>query len=135
MGRSASLLASVVRKASRSSWMGTSVLMVTRNLENLICSMFSSTFFFIAPFSWSVFSSRLSIEPNWLISFTAVFSPTPGQPGTLSAVSPIRPRRSMTWSVLLMPYFSQTSVGPSFSMPAAPCPGRRMNIPGRTSWA
>ena len=133
MERKASLLGGVVRRELRSSSTGTSVLMVTRNFENFICSVFSSTFFFIAPFSWSVLANRLSIDPNWLMSFTAVFSPTPGHPGTLSAVSPIRPNRSITWSVCVMPYLAHTSAGPNFSMPAAPWPGRRMKTPGRTN--
>lgn len=53
-------------------------------------------FFFSAPFSLSVCASSCSTPPNSLISFTAVFSPTPGHPGMLSAESPISPRRSIT---------------------------------------
>jgi len=49
------------------------------------------------------------------MSFTAVFSPTPGQPGKLSAESPIRASRSTTVCVVGMPYFSHTSRGPIVS--------------------
>ena len=55
------------------------------------------------------------MDPNSVMSFTAVFSPTPGQPGKLSAESPISANRSMTWSVDSMPYFAHTSSGPIFS--------------------
>ena len=47
----------------------------------LMSSTCSSTFFFIAPFSWSMLASKFSMLPNSLMSFTAVFSPTPGHPG------------------------------------------------------
>ncbi len=124
--RSVSRLGADILSASRSRSIGTSVLIVTRNFENSICSLFSSTFFFNAPFSSSVRASRLSIDPNCVMSFTAVFSPTPGQPGTLSDVSPIRPSRSITCVVDSMPYFSHTSFSPIFSMPADPWPGRSM---------
>ena len=48
--------------------------------------------------TWSAFSSAPSKEPYFFISFTAVFSPTPETPGTLSELSPINPRRSIIFS-------------------------------------
>ncbi len=94
---------------------GTSVLMVARNFENSICRALSSIFFFSAPFSLSVLAKRFSIEPKSFISFTAVFSPTPGHPGILSILSPMSARRSITWAVELIPYLRQTSSGPRSS--------------------
>ena len=44
---------------------------------------------------WASTSSSLSYCPS---SLSAVFSPTPGMPGMLSELSPIRPFRSGTWS-------------------------------------
>ena len=100
---------------SISSWIGTSILIVARNLEKVINSLLVSTFVFKAPFSWSVCSSRFSILPNSAISFWAVFSPTPGHPGMLSELSPISPKRSITWSTDVRPYLSSTSGTPIIS--------------------
>ena len=58
MGRRRFLSACVLSSCFRSREMGTSVLIVTRNLEKRICSAFSSTFFFSAPFSSEVVSRR-----------------------------------------------------------------------------
>ena len=82
--------------SSQFSSIGTSVRMVAKNFDILISSTAASTFSLSFPFIWLVCSSILSIDPNWLISFAAVFSPTPGQPGKLSAVSPISANRSIT---------------------------------------
>ena len=101
--------------ASRSRVMGTSVRMVARNFDMRMSSTAASTFSRSFPLILSEWSRRLSMEPNSLMSLAAVFSPTPGQPGKLSAESPMRARRSMTWAVLETPYFSQTSRGPIFS--------------------
>ena len=109
---SSSSLGSFTLSSSMLSEMFTSVLMVARNFENRIFSVFSSTFFFRAPVSRWVFCSSCSMEPNCFISFTAVFSPTPGHPGILSAVSPISPSRSITCEVLLISYFCFTSSTP-----------------------
>ena len=56
-------------RASISSWIGTSILMVARNFENVIISRLVSTFVFNAPFSWSVCSNRFSMLPNSETSF------------------------------------------------------------------
>ena len=111
--------------ASSSYSTGTSVFIVARNLENSICSLFSSTFFFIAPLSDSVLASRFSMLSYSVSSFTAVFSPTPGHPGMLSELSPMSPRRSITWSTRLSPHFSSTSFSPKVSKPP---PNRGRNI-------
>jgi len=83
-------------KESISSSMGTSVFMVAKNLEKTISSLLASILVLTAPFNFSVFSKRFSILPNSEISFWAVFSPTPGQPGILSEASPIKPNMSIT---------------------------------------
>ena len=36
--------------------------------------------------------------PNWLTSFAAVLSPTPGTPGMLSLVSPFSATKSRYWA-------------------------------------
>ena len=113
---------------------GTSVRMVARNFDILISSTAPSTFSRSLPFTWEEFSIRPSTLPNSLISLMAVFSPTPGQPGKLSAESPIRARRSITWSGEVMLYFSSISCTPNFSYPP-PWRGRNMKTLLRTSCA
>ena len=113
-------------RISRSNCIGTSVLIVTNNREKRIPSALSSTFFLMLPDSSDERSSSCPIPPNRVISLTAVFSPTPGHPGTLSAVSPISPSRSITCRGDCMPYLSHTSLGPSMSKPALPCCGRHI---------
>ena len=105
----ASLSGSTNFSFSKSNFIGTSVRMVARNFDMRISSTWSSTFFFSAPFSSSVLLRSSSTVPNWLMSLDAVFSPTPGQPGKLSAESPISANRSITWIGEGMPYFSSTS--------------------------
>ena len=94
---------------------GMSVRMVARSRESSICCSLSVTLFFSAPLSWSFPDSSASIPPNCFISVTAVYSPTPGQPGMLSELSPISPSRSITFFGLSIPYFAFISSGPSFS--------------------
>ena len=118
---------------SISSWIGTSILIVARNLEKVISSLLVSTFVFKAPFSWSVCSSRFSILPNSAISFWAVFSPTPGQPGILSEASPISPSMSITCAGDWISNFAFTSSMPITSKPPV-CLGRYMNTLFVTSW-
>ena len=65
----------------------------------------------------------------------AVFSPTPGTPGMLSAESPINPNKSMTWAGSSSPYRSRTSSGPHTVGGLPPRPGRYMRILSLTSWA
>ncbi len=52
---------------------GTSVFIVARNFENLICSALSTILRCKAPFSESVLPSRFSTVPHSDISFIAVF--------------------------------------------------------------
>ena len=92
------MFGSLTNSSSSLSSIGVSVLIVARKRENLICSTLLSTLVFKAPLSLSVLASRFSMLPNSCRSFTAVFSPTPGQPGMLSLLSPIRPSRSITCS-------------------------------------
>ena len=61
--------------------MGTSVQMVARYFDILMSSTWVSIRSRNFPFSWSVCVSSSSMLPNWLMSFLAVTSPTPGQPG------------------------------------------------------
>ena len=100
-----SLSGSLSFNSSRLSCMGTSVRIVARNFDILMSSTAFSTFSRNFPLISSVCCKRWSIVPNSLMSFTAVFSPTPGQPGKLSAESPISAKRSITCEVDWMPYF------------------------------
>ena len=109
--RSSASLGAAIFKLSRFNSTGTSVRMVARNFDMRMSSTADSTFRFNAPLSSSVRSNSCSMLPNSLISLTAVFSPTPGQPGKLSALSPISASKSMTWSGEVMPYFWQTAAG------------------------
>ena len=52
-----------------------------------------------------------SSDPNWFSRSVAVFGPTPGTPGTLSLVSPVSARKSLT-RLGATPSFSRTSVDP-----------------------
>ena len=72
--------------------------MVANFLERIPLSLLASIFSFNAPFNLSVFAKRFSIEPNSFNNFLAVTSPTPGNPGILSAASPIIPKKSITCS-------------------------------------
>ena len=114
---------------------GTSRSMVTRLFDNTAMSRFSSMRSFCLPFNWSVFSSRFSTEPNRAMSFWAVFSPTPGTPGTLSLASPMSPSMSITWSTRSMPHFSSTSATPMVSKLSPVFPGLQMKDCSETSWA
>ena len=118
-----SLLASTNFKLFISRATGTSVRMVAKNFDILMSSIAPSTFSRSFPFILEEFSIRFSTLPNSLTSLMAVFSPTPGQPGKLSAESPINAKRSITWSGEVMLYFSSISLVPSFSYPP-PCCGR-----------
>ena len=120
-------------RAFMSSLMGTSILIVARNLEKIIISRLFSTFVFNAPFSLSVCSRRFSILPNSLISFCAVFSPTPGHPGILSEASPINPSMSITCWVDWMSNLAFTCSIPITSNPPV-CLGRYMNTFSDTNW-
>ncbi len=62
------------------------------------------------PLTSSARSTNSANEPNWLIHFAAVFSPTPGMPGRLSDGSPRRAAKSGYWAGV-NPYFSTTFSG------------------------
>ena len=102
---------------SKSSAMGTSVLMVARNRLIRMSSTAPSTFSLNLPLISSVCASMLSILPNCVMSFAAVFSPTPGHPGKLSAESSISASRSITWVGESSSYLAHTSLGPIVSYP------------------
>ena len=130
--RSSSSLGSSRTSAFISSLMGTSILIVARNLEKVIISRLFSTLVFKAPFSWSVCSRRFSMLPNSLINFCAVFSPTPGQPGMLSDASSISPNMSITCWVDWISNLAFTCSIPMTSKPPV-CLGRYMNTFSDTS--
>ena len=89
--------------------------MVASSLERIPNSFAASTFSFILPLRSAVFSNKFSIVPYCAKNFFAVFSPTPGNPGILSAESPIIPKKSMTCSGVFTPNFSCTSGIPHVS--------------------
>ena len=74
-----SISSNIFRRASSSgvsrfsssmlSSIGTSVLMVAKNLEKAIISLLVSTFVFNAPFNSLEWERRFSMLPNWAISF------------------------------------------------------------------
>ena len=75
---------------------GTSVIIVANFFENIACSLLFSKFSFsLFPLISSIFCKTVSILPYVFISLKAVFSPTPGTPGILSDLSPIRPLTSI----------------------------------------
>ena len=113
--------------------MGTSVLMVARNLEKVMSSLLVSTFVFKAPFNWSVLANNFSMLPNWAISFCAVFSPTPGQPGILSDESPIKPSISITCKGDSMSNLAFTCSMPITSNSLSPYLGRYIKTFSLTS--
>ena len=113
--------------------MGTSVLMFARNFEKVIISLLVSTLVLSVPFSSLEWERRFSMFPNWAISFCAVFSPTPGQPGMLSDESPINPSISMTCKGDSMLNLAFTSSTPITSNSLSPYLGRYMNIFSLTS--
>ena len=58
----------------------------------------------------AVFASNFSSEPNSIIHFAAVFSPTPGIEGKLSLGSP-RSAAKSGYCAGVKPYFSKTASG------------------------
>ena len=109
---SSSSLGWLTFNSSRLSSTGTSVLIVARKSDRRMSSTWFSTFVFNAPFSSEVWARSWSMFPNWPMSLAAVFSPTPGQPGKLSAASPIKASKSMTAVGEGMLYLAFTSSGP-----------------------
>jgi hypothetical protein len=69
---------------------------------------FSRSFGFFTSGAWA---STLSSEPYCFSKPAAVFSPTPGTPGMLSILSPVRASRSGSDDGGT-PHFSSTSAGP-----------------------
>ena len=95
-GPSASALGCSSAMASKSSSKGMSTMMVASWRDKNASSLDDSTRSFVFPLSASRLSYRPSMLPNCWRNLMAVFSPTPGMPGMLSALSPIMPNRSMT---------------------------------------
>ena len=106
-----------ISKSFSSNSTGTSNNILANSLESNPNSLDASTFSFIFPLSLSVLAKRFSMEPNSAINFFAVFSPTPGSPGMLSALSPIIPRKSITCSGVSTSNFFCTSGIPQTSYP------------------
>ena len=131
MPRRASLLISFLARRSMSSSIGTSFLIVARNFENSTFSRLARSFSLSLPLHSSMCSYIPSMLLNCCMSWVAVFSPTPGHPGILSAVSPIRPSMSITWEVSRMEYFSLISASPNKLNP--PVPGLSCKVVGLTS--
>ncbi len=115
--------------------------------DNTASAAFSRSFSCsFAPGTLSIFASTFSTDPNSAISFVAVFSPTPGTPGMLSDVSPIRPFRSTTCSGVT-PYWaysaswsnsaiSEIPLRVSITFVAGPisCSASRSPVTMMTSW-
>ena len=87
---------SFLTKDSTSILIGTCVSIVANFLLSKPCSANSSNFSFILPFNSWVWAITPSMVSYCLMSFLAVFSPTPGIPGMLSTESPHKPRISIT---------------------------------------
>jgi len=98
---------------------GTSFLIVASCLDSSALSCPASTFCLSAPFSSWAWSRRFSTWWYSDSSFSAVFSPTPGMPGMLSELSPIRPFRSRIWSGT-MPMVSASFCSSMISMSVMP---------------
>ena len=100
-----------IRNASSSNVTGASLRMVTSSLLRRSVSypsrMAAAAF---GGFSSSTWAYAFSMVPNCASIFWAVFSPTPGSPGTLSDASPIRAFSSMN-ACGVTPYVSCTSSG------------------------
>ena len=122
--RSASSSACSLTSSSIFNSMGTSILMVARNLEKVIISLLFSTLVRSAPFKSSTCSSKFSMLPYSAINFCAVFSPTPGHPGILSEASPMSPSISMTWEGDWMSNLAFTCSTPITSNSLSPYLGR-----------
>ena len=71
-------------------------MIVANFLHNKPISFEDSIFSLILPCNSCAFANRPSIVSYCFKNFWAVFSPTPGIPGILSAASPIIPKKSIT---------------------------------------
>ena len=123
-----------MRSAFSSHSTGASRITVANCLDNRASSAPCSTFSFSLPESLSVLASRPSTDPNSFRNLRAVFSPTPGMPGILSAESPINPSRSITCKGLSTSNFSHTSFTPSTSSGFPMRPGLYHRIFSVTNW-
>lgn len=85
------------------------------------------------PLTSSTRSTSCANEPNWLIHFAAVFSPTPGMPGRLSDGSPRRAAKSGYWAGV-SPYFSKTFSGVNRVSSETPFVGYSTVVCSLTSW-
>src|SRR5947199_54105 len=86
------------RYASRSKTIGTSRLSTTSSRESRACLRPTASVSRSLPGMSVRLSYRRATEPYWPMSFTAVFSPTPFTPGTLSIESPMSAITSGIWS-------------------------------------
>ncbi len=85
------------------------------------------------PLTSSTRSTSSANEPNWLIHFAAVFSPTPGMPGRLSDGSPRSAAKSGYWAGV-SPYFSTTFSGVNRVSSETPLVGYSTVMWSLTSW-
>lgn len=85
------------------------------------------------PFTSSARSHSSANDPNWMIHFAAVFSPTPGMPGRLSDGSPRSAAKSGYWRGD-SPYFSSTFSGVNRVSSETPLVGYSTVTWSLTSW-
>ena len=81
----------------------------------------------------SRFARMPSKPPYWLIHLAAVFGPTPGTPGRLSAVSPTSAARSEYWSGRTK-YFASTAAASIGGMSEMPFFGYSTKVLSVISW-
>ena len=105
---------------------------VSRRLS-LTASRCSRRFCPALPLTSSARSTSSAKEPNWLIHFAAVFSPTPGMPGRLSDGSP-RSAAKSGYCAGVRPYFSSTFSGVKRVSSETPLVGYSTVTWSVTSW-
>ena len=124
-----------ILNVSKSSSIGTSVFILASFLDNIASSAFSLTLSPTDPVILSLFFSIPSTESYSDNNFCAVLGPTPRIPGILSTLSPCKPKKSMTWSTLLILNFWRTSLTPRISTPLPMNAGLYRKTLWETSWA
>lgn len=112
---------------------GKSVTIRARSLLSVSRSPAASMFSFSFPFSSPVRASSSSTDPNSWTSLAAVLSPTPGTPGMLSDVSPLRATNSRYFEGG-RPNRSWTAASSNSTMSEMPRRLNKTRTPGRTSW-
>jgi len=112
ISRSTSSFGGCLSKVVSSKVTGTSKIMVANCFDKIACCALSLIFSPSLPFTLSALSKTFSSVPYSCNNLAAVFSPTPGMPGILSAASPIKPKISITCEISLMSNF--------FKMPSIP---------------